>query len=39
MTVLIPGDCRPGLHAIVADVSWEDAEFREWTEAVLEVVP
>jgi len=37
--VQVPGDCPPGLHVIVADVSWEDAELREWTEAVLEIVP
>jgi glyoxylase-like metal-dependent hydrolase (beta-lactamase superfamily II) len=39
MTVQVPGDCRPGLYIIVADLSWEEAEFREWNEAVLEVVP
>ena len=39
MTVQVPGDCHPGLHVIVADVGWEEAELREWTEAVLEVVP
>lgn len=39
ITVQVPRDCRPGLHVIVADVSWEDAEFREWTEAVIEVTP
>ena len=37
--VQVPEDCRPGLHVIVADVSWEDAELRELTEAVLEIVP
>ena len=31
-------DAVPGLHVLVADVSWEDGELREWTEAVLEVV-
>ena len=39
MTVQVPGDCHAGLHVIVADVGWEDGEFREWTEAVLEVAP
>jgi len=39
LTVQVPNDCPPGLHVIVADVAWENAELREWSEAVLEVVP
>jgi hypothetical protein len=39
MTVRVPGNCRPGLHVVVADIGWESAELREWTECVLEVVP
>ena len=39
ITVQVPGDCRPGLHVLVADVAWESAELREWTECMLEVVP
>jgi hypothetical protein len=39
ITVAVPGDGAPGLHVMVADVGWDDAELREWTEAVLEVVP
>ena len=39
MTVQVPGDGAPGLHVIVADVGWEDTELREWTEAMVEVVP
>ena len=38
MTVQVPGDGAPGLHVIVADVGWEGAELREWTEAVVEVI-
>ncbi|MCL5743392.1 MAG: hypothetical protein M1541_05615, partial [Acidobacteria bacterium] len=38
-TVQVPGNGGAGLHMIVADVGWEGVEFREWTEAVLEVVP
>jgi len=39
MTVQVPGDGAPGLHVIVADVGCEGAEFHEWTEAVVEVIP
>jgi glyoxylase-like metal-dependent hydrolase (beta-lactamase superfamily II) len=39
ITVEVPAGGAPGLHVLVADVGWDDAEFREWTEAVLEVVP
>ncbi len=38
LTVQVPADSRPGLHVVVADVGWEGAELREWTEAVLEVI-
>lgn len=39
MTVQVPADTPPGLGVIVADVSWEDGELREWSEAVIEVLP
>jgi glyoxylase-like metal-dependent hydrolase (beta-lactamase superfamily II) len=39
MTVQVPRDCRPGLNVIVADVGWDGGELREWTEAVVEVLP
>jgi hypothetical protein len=38
-TVQIPRDSDPGLRVVTADVGWEDGELREWTEAVVEVVP
>ena len=39
LTIEVPGDCIPGLHVVVADVAWEGAELRAWTEAVLEITP
>ncbi len=39
MTVQVPGDGALGLHVIVADVGSEEVDLREWTEAVVEVVP
>jgi glyoxylase-like metal-dependent hydrolase (beta-lactamase superfamily II) len=39
ITVEVPRDSAPGLYVMVADLAWDDAELREWTEAVLEVVP
>jgi glyoxylase-like metal-dependent hydrolase (beta-lactamase superfamily II) len=39
ITVEVPRDAAPGLQVMVADVGWDAAELREWTEAVLEVVP
>jgi glyoxylase-like metal-dependent hydrolase (beta-lactamase superfamily II) len=39
MIVHAPADAPPGLHVLVADVAWGDTHLREWTEAVLEVVP
>ena len=39
ITVGLPSEGPLGLHVTVADVGWDDAEFREWAEAVLEVVP
>ncbi len=39
ITVRVPPDAAPGPRVIVADVGWDEAELREWTEAVLDVVP
>jgi glyoxylase-like metal-dependent hydrolase (beta-lactamase superfamily II) len=39
MTVRAPGDCPAGAHVIVTDILRDEVELREWTEAVLEVVP
>lgn len=39
ITVRVPPDAAPGPRVIVADVVWDEAELREWTEAVLDVVP
>jgi glyoxylase-like metal-dependent hydrolase (beta-lactamase superfamily II) len=39
LTVQAPSDAALGLHVIVADVGWEGGELREWTEAVVEVIP
>lgn len=39
ITVRVTPDAAPGLRVIVADVAWDEAELRGWTEAVLEVVP
>jgi glyoxylase-like metal-dependent hydrolase (beta-lactamase superfamily II) len=32
-------DVSPGLNPVVADVGWDNTELREWTEAVVEIVP
>jgi glyoxylase-like metal-dependent hydrolase (beta-lactamase superfamily II) len=39
MTVQVPRDSQAGPQVIVADVAWDDAELREWAEAVLAVTP
>lgn len=39
LTVQLPADARVGPHLVVADFAWEGGELREWTEAVLEVIP
>jgi glyoxylase-like metal-dependent hydrolase (beta-lactamase superfamily II) len=39
LTVQAAGEVPPGLHVVVSDVGWEDVTLREWTEAVVEVVP
>ncbi len=38
-TVQVPADGAAGLHVVIADVGWDDTEFREWIEAVLEIAP
>jgi len=39
LKVRVPRDCRPGFHVVTADLAWENIELRQWTEAVVEVVP
>lgn len=38
-TVRPPGDAPPGLYVITADVKMPQAEFREWTEAMVRLAP
>jgi glyoxylase-like metal-dependent hydrolase (beta-lactamase superfamily II) len=39
MTVRVAHTSPPGLLVLTADVGWEGAELREWTEGVVEVIP
>ncbi|HRY50519.1 MAG TPA: MBL fold metallo-hydrolase [Candidatus Paceibacterota bacterium] len=39
VNVQIAGDCPAGQHVIVADLAWDQTTLREWTEAIVDVVP